>query len=129
MWAAVFFACSVWLYLAPLSAGRMRGVLRTEDGLTLLGMAALAASVAITVLALIYAVRALFGLPAISSDGQKLRVYLFPFKTILLSEIDRIVVKPNDTEIYDKDGKKHKINTRLTNDAESFFEEISTGLP
>jgi hypothetical protein len=36
-WAGFFFACSVWLYAAPLTSGRMSGVLRTENGLTVLG--------------------------------------------------------------------------------------------
>jgi len=127
-WAAIFLACSVWLYFAPLSSGRMRGVLRTEEGLTLLGLVALTASIAITILALVYAVRALAGLPALLNDGERLRVYIFPFKSILLSNIDKIEVRSSDVALFAKDGRKHKINTRLTKDAGEFFDNIKTAL-
>lgn len=61
-----------------------------------------------------------------SNDGEKLRVYLFPFKTILLSNIDKIEVRSRDVELFEKHGRKHKINTRLTKDADEFFDDIKT---
>ena len=102
----------------------MASVLRTEEGLTILGWAAFACSMAVTMLALIYVVRALTGLPALKSDGETLSVYVFPFRRIPLSEIDRIVLKTNDVEIYDRRGKKRKVNTRLANEPEEFFRGI-----
>lgn len=118
-------ACSAYIYFSsPINHGRMAGVLRTAEGLTILGWAAFACSMAVTTLALIYAMRALTGLPALKSDGETLSVYVFPFRRIPLSEIDRIVLKTNDVEIYDHRGKKRKINTRLANEPEEFFRGI-----
>jgi hypothetical protein len=127
-WAAIFLGCSVWLYFAPVTEGRMKGLFRTEDGLTLLGSAVFLASTAITILALTYVFRALAGLPALSSDGEKLSVFVFPFAAIPLSEIDRIVVGGNDVKVYKKNGGKRRINTRLVNDADVFFGSIAKNL-
>lgn len=62
------------------------------------------------------------------NDGERLRVYLFPFKTILLSNIDRIVVGSGNVDLFDKHGRKHKINIRLAKHADEFFDGIKTDL-
>ena len=121
--AAVFtVACSSYLYLAPpLTDGRMAGVLRTTDGLTIVGWLAFACSIAITGLALTYAGRALVGLPALKSDGKILSVYVFPFRRIPLSEIDRVVLNSHDVVVHLHDGKRRKNNIRLAKQPDEFF--------
>lgn len=104
----------------------MAGVFRTEDGLTFLGVIAFAVSLVLFLLALIYALRAILGLPALKSDGKTLFIYLIPFRRIPLLAIDHIVLRSDDVEIYDQSNKKLKINTRLARDPEEFFR--GTGL-
>jgi hypothetical protein len=106
----------------------MAGVLRTEEGLTFLGWTAFVSSMALTILGLIYTFRALAGLPALKSDGETLSIYVFPFRRIPLSEIDRIVVNSHDVEIYDHEGKRRKINIRLAYEAEEFLRGLRVSI-
>lgn len=120
----LFLAASAWLYFAPATKGRMEGVLRTEDGLTVLGMAAFTISVLFAASALTYAVRSLFGLPALSYDDVCLSSYVFPFQRIALEDIERLTVGENDIEVHTKQQRKRKLNVRLVYDHQTFFEKL-----
>jgi hypothetical protein len=120
----VFVAFASWVYFAPVTRGRMANVLRNEDGLTILGTTVFVIALVMALLLVTYAVRALAGLPALKSDGKTIKTYVFPFRSIPILSIDRIIIGSNDVELYDKRNRKRKINIRPINDAEVFFEEI-----
>lgn len=88
LWLTVFsVACSAYIYFAaPLTVEKMAGVIRTTDGMTIMGWFILACMLPFAVLGLIFVGRALAGLPALKSDGKTLSVYVFPIRRIPLSE-------------------------------------------
>ncbi len=124
LWACVFFVCSLWMYSAPVTSGRLSGVLRTDDGLNLIGITVLIGSIFINLIALIYVFRAIFLLPAISSDGELIKFFIFPFRSVVISDITSLKIGENEIEIFERNKKKKKINTSLVRDVHLFFQKI-----
>jgi len=118
-------AVSVGFYLLPPSNdGRMSRVLRTEDGFTATGLVVFSILCGFSLITLFSAIRSWLGLPAISSDDGVLKEYVFPFRRMPISEIERIEVRFDGVDLHMKSGRKRTINARLIKDHETFFDRI-----
>lgn len=55
----------------------------------------------------------IFGLHAISSDGELIKFFIFPFRSVVISDITSLKIGENEIEIFERNKKKKKINTSL----------------
>lgn len=111
--------------LPPVTYGKMRGVLRTEDGFTIIGMVVFAILCAGSLIALFTAVRALLGFPALTYDGEVIKEYVIPFRTIPRSEINHIEVGADEVVLHNASGKARTVNVRLVEDHRRFFDNLT----
>ena len=117
-------ATVVFYFLPAASHGRMSRVLRTEDGLTIMGVVVLLIFCLGSLIALFSAIRAWLGWPAISYDGGVLKEYVVPFRRIPISEVERIEVRSAVVLLHLNNGAKRTINARLVKDHETFFNRV-----
>ena len=116
---------SAFFILPPVDVGRMARVLRTEDGFTTLGYVILAILSWFSFLSLFFAVRGLLGLPALSFDGQCIRTYVLPFRSVPISEVESIDVFSEEAKLRMSSGKSLTINVRIVKDHWLFFDHVS----
>lgn len=121
LWALVFLLASAWLYFAPATDGKLRGVLRTEQGLTILGWLIFLTSLPLTLFSLVLAVRSLLRLPALKYDSHTLYSYVYPFRRVALADIEEVRI--GDAQLQTRQGLR-KLSVAVVREPEEFLERL-----
>jgi hypothetical protein len=122
----LFSVCALWLILGPSTNGIVGKILGNGERISIIGASAIAFSIGVALLFLLHLVRAIIGLPAIESDGRSLRIYVFPFSKLEISEISKIDAGEKWLVITKKSGKTRKVNLAILDDWESKLDSIKS---
>lgn len=112
--ATLFFvACALWLYAGPSTSGATGRLLGTDQQLSIIGIAAVIASVGLAAIFGIHVVRMLMGRPAIKVDATALSVYVVPFRRFNRSDIESVDYDASAITIRTTSGAERRIRAPL----------------